>query len=70
LRRLITVSLEFARAMIEEETGTPLALPAEGSEAAPVETTGGKKLIARDEKRNPLFSELEWTRKRRRASSA
>ena len=61
LRRLDTVSLEFARAMIEEETGTPLALPPEGSEAAPVETAGGKKLIARDEKRNPLFSELEWT---------
>src|SRR5262249_54743149 len=28
--------------------------------AAPVETQDGKKLIARDEKRNPLFSELDW----------
>jgi len=61
LRRLDTVSLEFARAMIEEETGAPLVLPAEGAEVAPVETAVGKKLIARDEKRNPLFSELEWT---------
>jgi Proto-chlorophyllide reductase 57 kD subunit len=61
LRRLDTVSLEFARTMIEEETGTPLVLPTEGAEAAPVEAPSGKKLIARDEKRNPLFSELEWT---------
>jgi len=29
--------------------------------AAPVETQDGKKLVARDEKRNPLFSELDWT---------
>ena len=61
LRHLDTVSLEFARAMIEEETGTPLVLPAEGSDAVPVEAPSGKKLIARDEKHNPLFSELEWT---------
>jgi nucleotide-binding universal stress UspA family protein len=61
LRRLDTVSLEFARAMIEEETGEALVLPADGPEAAPVETRSSKKLIARDEKKNPLFSELEWT---------
>jgi nucleotide-binding universal stress UspA family protein len=61
LRRLETVSLEFARVIIEEEMGAPLVLPAEGDAAAPVETQDGKKLIARDEKRNPLLSELEWT---------
>ena len=61
LRRLETVSLEFARVIIEEEMGTPLVLPAEGDAPPPVETQDGKKLIARDEKRNPLFSALDWT---------
>jgi nucleotide-binding universal stress UspA family protein len=60
LRRLDTVSLEFAKAMIEEETGTPLLLPVEEVAPGAVETQEGKKLIARDEKRNPLFSELDW----------
>ncbi len=62
LRRLASVALEFARAMIEEETGTELVLPADGPETeVPVETQEGKKLVARDEKRNPLFSEFAWT---------
>jgi len=61
LRRLETVSLEFARVIIEEEMGVPLVLPAEGAAPPPVETPDGKKLVARDEKRNPLFSELDWT---------
>ncbi len=60
LRRLETVSFEFAKSLVEEETGTPLVLPADGA-AAPVETQDGKKLVARDEKRNPLFSELDWS---------
>jgi nucleotide-binding universal stress UspA family protein len=60
LRRLETVSFEFAKSLVEEETGTPLVLPADGAEA-PVETQNGKKLVARDEKRNPLFSELDWS---------
>ncbi|HSD11427.1 MAG TPA: universal stress protein, partial [Candidatus Binatia bacterium] len=60
MRRLETVSFEFAKTMIEEETGTPLVLPAEEAAAEPVETQEGRKLIARDEKRNPLFSELDW----------
>jgi nucleotide-binding universal stress UspA family protein/ribosomal protein L37E len=61
LRRLETVSLEFARVIIEEEMGVPLVLPAEGAAPPPVEAPDGKKLVARDEKRNPLFSELDWT---------
>lgn len=61
LRRLEAVSLEFAKQLIEEETGEPLVLPADGAQPpAPVETQDGKKLIARDDKRNPLFSELDW----------
>ncbi len=62
LRRLASVTLEFAKGMIEEETGTALVLPPDGPETeVPVETQEGKKLVARDEKRNPLFSEFAWT---------
>jgi len=56
--------------MIEEETGTPLVLPVDdGESTAPVETEDGKKLVARDEKRNPIFSELAWTDEAASASS-
>jgi len=61
LKRMSTVSLEFARALIEEETGTPVVLPANGeAAAAPAPVGEGKKLIARDAKNNPLFSERDW----------
>jgi nucleotide-binding universal stress UspA family protein len=61
LKRMSTVSLEFARGMIEEETGAPVVLPAEGTVAAtPAPVSDGKRLIARDAKKNPLFSELDW----------
>jgi nucleotide-binding universal stress UspA family protein len=62
LRRLESVSLEFAKAIIEEETGEALVLPPDGVGAEPpVETKDGKKLVARDEKQNPLFSEFAWS---------
>jgi len=62
LKRMSAVSLEFARGMIEEETGVPLVLPANGDVAAeaPASISEGKKLIARDAKNNPIFSELGW----------
>ena len=48
--------------MIEEETGQPVVLPTNGDApvAAPASLSEGKKLIARDAKNNPLFSELDW----------
>jgi nucleotide-binding universal stress UspA family protein len=84
LRKLKTVTLEFARNLIEEETGVPFAAPAEngavnsGEQAEPQPETetkresvsdgapsgnqeAGKRLIARDDKSNPLFSVFEWT---------
>ncbi|MGD9765318.1 MAG: universal stress protein [Candidatus Binatia bacterium] len=65
IRRLATVTREFAAALVEEETGTPLVLPpGEPEAAAPAETNeaaDGKKLIARDEKNNPLLSAFAWT---------
>ena len=60
MRRLPTVTLEFARVMIEEETGKPVVLPEGEAPAPPTDVQDGKKLIARDEKRNPIFSELAW----------
>ncbi|MGH7898443.1 MAG: PCP reductase family protein, partial [Candidatus Binatia bacterium] len=61
MRRLATVTLEFAKPLIEEETGVPLVMTDETG--LPPETAaheGGKKLVARDDKQNPLFSELDW----------
>jgi nucleotide-binding universal stress UspA family protein len=60
MRRMETVGLEFAKGMIEEETGETVALPAADTETVPA-GQDGKKLIARDEKQNPLFSEFEWS---------
>jgi nucleotide-binding universal stress UspA family protein len=64
IQKLPTVTLEFARKVIEDETGDPLVLP-EASNGETAETVltdeAGLKLVARDEKKNPLFSRLEWT---------
>jgi len=71
LRKLKTITLEFAQNLIEEETGLPLAAaPGNGAKAAessvpsePPEPEGldGKRLIARDAEHTPLFSALDWT---------
>ena len=65
IRRLSTVTLEFARQVIEDEAGIPLELPAETeAEFQPQPGNGDNgdlKLVGRDAKRNPLFSALEWT---------
>ena len=68
MRRMSTVTLEFARAIVEEETGKPLDLEsaptreevsAEQSAAA-TPREDGKRLIARDSKNNPLLSSFAW----------
>ena len=69
LRKLKTVTLEFAQKLIEEETGTPLASAAtKGAEKSQPPTapavdpeSNGKRLIARDDNRVPLFSAFEWS---------
>ncbi len=73
LRKLKTVTLEFAQNLIEEETGMPLAAaPGNAAEAAEpsvdtqasngkADASDGKRLIARDAQRTPLFSALDWT---------
>jgi hypothetical protein len=73
MKRLDTITLDFARQVIEEETGAPLDIPtaSAGAAASLVEALeGGAKssglgndtrLIARDDKKNPLISTFDWT---------
>jgi hypothetical protein len=69
MRRLKTVTLDFAQKLIEEETGMPLAAAAtngegEGQTPTPLAVdleSSGKRLITRDANRVPLFSELGWS---------
>jgi nucleotide-binding universal stress UspA family protein len=69
MKRLDTITLDFARRVIEEETGTPLEIGTSasapgGATARPGETRCGEggeaRLIARDDKKNPLISTFEW----------
>ena len=65
MMKLDTITLDFARQVIEEETGTPLEIGS--APVAPAAETNGApaadeaKLIARDDKKNPLISTFEWT---------
>jgi nucleotide-binding universal stress UspA family protein len=73
MMKLDAITLDFARQVIEEETGTPLdigrsasaPLSALGATARPGETRAGEggeaRLIARDDKKNPLISTFGWT---------
>ncbi len=79
MKKLDAITLEFARQVIEEETGSPLDIqPGPGGVAppdppspslagtpaprsAPAGTPDGVKLIARDERKNPLISIFDWT---------
>jgi nucleotide-binding universal stress UspA family protein len=62
IKKLPTVTLDFARRVIEEETGVALVLPPSGNGGTAEDASAGElKLRARDDKRNPLVSALEWT---------
>jgi nucleotide-binding universal stress UspA family protein len=73
MMKLDAITLDFARQVIEEETGTPLqigtsaaaATTAAGVTAGPgeagVDEAAGPRLIARDDKKNPLISPFDWT---------
>jgi hypothetical protein len=70
MMKLDAITLDFARQVIEDETGTPLEIgtttksagadPSAGS-GSPETASGDKRLIARDDKKNPLISTFEWT---------
>jgi nucleotide-binding universal stress UspA family protein len=81
MKRLDAITLDFARQVIEEETGTPLEIGAPKARPAGAERgagvpasdgdggSGGAKppgldeprLIARDDRKNPLISAFDWT---------
>jgi hypothetical protein len=83
MKRLDAITLEFARQVIEEETGTPLDIqvpaadmtraratlrPSAGQadgataqEKIGAGATSEARLIARDERKNPLISTFDWT---------
>ncbi len=81
MKKLDAITLEFARRVIEEETGTPLDIqpssptsqlptpnaqrPIPNAAASPtVDRSGAEseaRLIARDERKNPLISTFDWT---------
>jgi nucleotide-binding universal stress UspA family protein len=73
MKRLDAITLDFARQVIEEETGARLEIgrsasapgSAQGATARPGETRAGEggeaRLIARDDKKNPLVSTFDWT---------
>ena len=71
MRKLDAITLDFARQVIEEETGAPLDIKAPSAGAAHARaaeaSSGGNgaaseaRLIARDERKNPLISTFDWT---------
>jgi nucleotide-binding universal stress UspA family protein len=73
MKRLDAITLDFARQVIEEETGAPLDIPASAGAAPSLVdalAAGGAtssalgnemRLIARDDKKNPLISTFDWT---------
>jgi len=73
MKRLDTITLDFARQVIEEETGSPLDIPsasarsasasakASADESASTNPSSEAKLIARDDRKNPLISTFDWT---------
>jgi hypothetical protein len=72
MMRLDAITLDFARQVIEEETGAPLDIKSPstaGRDLAPAAAgpdfspagTAETRLIARDDKKNPLISAFGWT---------
>ena len=72
MKKLDAITLDFARQVIEEETGAPLeirrppptrraACAAAQADESAAGAASEAKLIARDDKKNPLISTFEWT---------
>ena len=70
MMKLDAITLDFARQVIEEETGSPLEIqapsPNDVKRARPAGATAGggegeARLIARDDRKNPLISTFDWT---------
>jgi hypothetical protein len=63
MMKLDAITLDFARQVIEEETGTPLEIEARAAHIpeSAAAAAGEARLVARDDKKNPLISTFEWT---------
>jgi hypothetical protein len=63
MMKLDAITLEFARQVIEEETGAPLDIRGRAAEVpeSAAAAAGEARLVARDEKKNPLISPFDWT---------
>jgi nucleotide-binding universal stress UspA family protein len=62
MMKLDAITLDFARQVIEEETGAPLDIKSPSVEKTVVDIAVGEaKLVARDDKKNPLISSFDWT---------
>ena len=70
MKKLDAITLDFARQVIEEETGAPLDIKAPSAATANARgrraaersrRSGEARLIARDDKKNPLISTFDWT---------
>jgi hypothetical protein len=65
MKKLDVITLEFAKKVIEDETGAPVELGEKGtvpqSGTVPFSADSEKKLIARDAKNVPLVSTFDWT---------
>jgi hypothetical protein len=60
MMRLDAITLQFAREVIEEETGAPLEMQSASAPSASARPDEAK-LVARDEKKTPLISTFDWT---------
>jgi hypothetical protein len=62
MMKLDAITLEFARQVIEEETGAPLEIQGRAAEVPEnsAAAAGQARLVARDDKKNPLISTFEW----------
>jgi nucleotide-binding universal stress UspA family protein len=62
MMRLDAITLDFARQVIEEETGAPLEIESRAAQVPESAAAAGEaRLVARDDKKNPLISTFEWT---------
>jgi hypothetical protein len=62
MMKLDAITLQFAREVIEEETGAPLEIQSATASASAQDASASQaKLVARDEKKNPLISTFDWT---------
>jgi hypothetical protein len=72
MKKLDAITLEFARQVIEEETGAPLQIQVpsltevkraepDQARAAGSGAASEARLIARDDRKNPLISMFDWT---------